>query len=171
MKLPTINIIWKGALMIRFVWSRRSDSSWLSNMRGERVTVEWERERERERERKRWREMISSAETSYQKFIPASHWTKSSIISSNLFRGSSIDKILSRQKIIKSKFLWTVVVAQLAERSLPTPEICSSNPDISHKIFDRNYLATEIQKRWKKEKEAGNGPIKKVSFDIVCFVE
>ena len=28
-----------------------------------------------------------------------------------------------------------VVVAQLAERSLPTPKICGSNPDIGNEIF------------------------------------
>ena len=39
-----------------------------------------------------------------------------------------------------------VVVAQLAEQSLPTPEIRGSNPDIGNKIFERNYLSIAIQK-------------------------
>ena len=43
-----------------------------------------------------------------------------------------------------------VVVAQLAERSLPTPEICGSNPDISKNIFERNYLSIAIQKKRRK---------------------
>ena len=42
-----------------------------------------------------------------------------------------------------------VVVAQLAEQLLLTPEIRGSNPDISIKIFKRNYLSIVIQKRGK----------------------
>ena len=43
---------------------------------------------------------------------------------------------------------WAVVVAQLAERSLPTPEICGSNPNIGkHKfVFKRNYLSIATKK-------------------------
>ena len=47
-----------------------------------------------------------------------------------------------------------VVVAQLVERSLPTPEICGSNPDIG-KILSTNC---PIEKHKYKEKENGNGP-------------
>ena len=43
--------------------------------------------------------------------------------------------------------VWTMVVAQLAERSLPKPEIPSSNPDNGNKIFERNYLSIAIQTR------------------------
>ena len=46
---------------------------------------------------------------------------------------------------------WTVVVAQLVEWSLPTPEIRGSNPYIS-----KFYLPSKWKIR-KKEKEAGNG--------------
>ena len=50
----------------------------------------------------------------------------------------------------------TVVVAQLVERSLPTPEIHSSNPNIG-----KLYLSMVHWKDENKEKEAGNGPLKK----------
>ena len=49
----------------------------------------------------------------------------------------------------KENFLWALVVAQLAEQSLPTPEICDSNQDI--------YLKYN-RKEENKEKEARNGP-------------
>jgi len=52
-----------------------------------------------------------------------------------------------------------VVVAQLAEWSLPTLEIRRSNPVNSKTLFD--CLPTEIKVRQKNEKEAGNGPFKK----------
>ena len=57
-------------------------------------------------------------------------------------------------------FLWAVVVAQLAERSLPTPEIRGSNPDIGNisNIFICQLLSRKDEN---KEKEAGNGPFKK----------
>ena len=42
-----------------------------------------------------------------------------------------------------------MVVAQLAERSHPPPEIHSSNPDSSNKIFERNYMSIAIQNRQK----------------------
>ena len=42
-----------------------------------------------------------------------------------------------------------VVVAQLAEQSLPTPEIRGLNPNMGNKIFKRNYLSIATQKRLK----------------------
>ena len=42
-----------------------------------------------------------------------------------------------------------VVVAQLAERSLPTLEIRGSNPDMGNKIFKHKNLSIAIQKRQK----------------------
>ena len=58
-----------------------------------------------------------------------------------------------------------MVVAQLAERSLPTPptpEIRGSNPDIGNKIFKRNYLSIAIQKKKKiKKKRPGMVHLKK----------
>ena len=48
-----------------------------------------------------------------------------------------------------------VVLAQLVERSLPTPEIDGSNPN-NGKILSTN--CTFYKKRGKSEKEAGNGP-------------
>ena len=47
-----------------------------------------------------------------------------------------------------------VVVAQLVERLLSTPEIRGSNPDIG-KILSTNCT---IEKTKKKKKKAGNGP-------------
>ena len=54
-----------------------------------------------------------------------------------------------------------VVVAQLAERLLPTPEIRGSNPDIGNisNVFICQLLSRKDEN---KEKEAGNGPLKKV---------
>ena len=58
-----------------------------------------------------------------------------------------------------------VVVAQLAERSIPTPEIRGSNPDIGNisNIFICQLLSRKDEN---KEKEAGNGPFKKNSANI-----
>ena len=47
-----------------------------------------------------------------------------------------------------------VVVAQLVERLRPTPEICSSSPEIG-KILSTN---STIEKDKNNEKDAGNGP-------------
>ena len=40
----------------------------------------------------------------------------------------------------------TVLVAQLVERLLPTPDICSSNPVIG-KLFITNILSTVLKRR------------------------
>ena len=52
-----------------------------------------------------------------------------------------------------------VVVAQLVERSFPTPEVRGSNPVIG-KLLYRTFicLLSTVLKRHYKEKEAGNGP-------------
>ena len=50
---------------------------------------------------------------------------------------------------------WAMVVAQLVERSLPTPEFWSSNPD-NGKILQFYQLLNWKDKN--KEKEAENGP-------------
>ena len=52
-----------------------------------------------------------------------------------------------------------VVVAQLAEWSLPTSEILGSNPDIGEILSTKLYN----RKDKNKSKEAGNGPSKKNS--------
>ena len=52
-----------------------------------------------------------------------------------------------------------VVVAQLVERSLPTPEIRGSNPNIG-KVLSTNCKLN--RKDENKEKEAGNGPSFKI---------
>ena len=54
-----------------------------------------------------------------------------------------------------------VVVAQLAERPLPTPEIRGSNPDIGNKLLRMHICQLLSRKDENKEKEARNGPIKK----------
>ena len=62
---------------------------------------------------------------------------------------------------------WAVVVAQLVERSILTPEIRGSNPDIG-KILSTNCPTekTKIKKKEKrkKKKEGGNGPSLKTPF-------
>ena len=54
----------------------------------------------------------------------------------------------------KDAILGAVVVAQLVERSLPTPEMRRSNPDMG-KILSTIHI---IEKTKIKKKEAGNGP-------------
>ena len=58
-------------------------------------------------------------------------------------------------------------MAQLVERSLPTPEIRGSNPVIGKLLYRTfNCLSTVncIEKTKIKKKEVGNGPFKKTSF-------
>ena len=52
---------------------------------------------------------------------------------------------------------WAVLVAQLVERSLLTPEVRSSNRQTLYYL----YTVYCIEKTEIKEKDAGNGPIKK----------
>ena len=52
-----------------------------------------------------------------------------------------------------------VVVAQLAERSLPTQEIRGSSPDIGNELFRMHICQLISRKDENKEKEARNGPI------------
>ena len=52
-------------------------------------------------------------------------------------RGSASDK---RTQIIST---WEVVVAQLAERSLPTPEVHGSNPVIG-KILNKTFVYSQL---------------------------
>ena len=54
------------------------------------------------------------------------------------------------------------MVAQLVERSLLTPEIGSSNPNIVKNFIYQLYI--EMEKDENKEKEAGNGPLKNPIF-------
>ena len=50
-------------------------------------------------------------------------------------------------------------MAQLAERSLPIPEVRGSNPVIGEILCIPNMLLLTVEKT--KRKEAGNGPIVK----------
>ena len=64
----------------------------------------------------------------------------------------NMDRGLLSYNYINSILLldWAVVVAQLAERSLPTQEIRGSNPDIGNiSNFKHIYLSIAIQKRRK----------------------
>ena len=55
-----------------------------------------------------------------------------------------------------------VVVAQLAERSVPTPEIRGSNPNIGNKLF--RICQLQLRKDENKIKKTGRGwPIKKLN--------
>ena len=64
---------------------------------------------------------------------------------------------------------WAMVVAQLVERSLPKPEINSSNPNIG-KILSRD--STLKRKYNNKEKEPGNGQLKnKHMLEALSFVD
>ena len=56
-----------------------------------------------------------------------------------------------------------MVVAQLAERSLPTPEIRGSNLDIGIISIVKFICQLLSRKDKNKEKEAGKGPLKKKS--------
>ena len=52
-----------------------------------------------------------------------------------------------------------MVGVQLAERSLPIPEIRGSNPDIGNEIIKRDHMSIAIQKR--RNKKERKGPFKK----------
>ena len=71
---------------------------------------------------------------------------------------SSYAKLIYCYKLKGSGCGWVVVVAQLVEQSLPTPEIRSSKTrhwqNFIYQLFNR--------KDKNKEKEAGNGPFKKL---------
>ena len=62
-----------------------------------------------------------------------------------------------------------MVVAQLAERSLLTPEIRGLNPDTGNisNVFICQLLSSKDEN---KEKEAGNGPLKKVKLALSGFM-
>ena len=61
-----------------------------------------------------------------------------------------------------------MVVAQMAERTLPTPEIRGLNPNIGNKIFKRNYLSIAIQKRQKQRKRGREWPnLKKHNMETI----
>ena len=64
---------------------------------------------------------------------------------------------------------WVVVVAQLAERSLPIPEVRGSNPD-NGKFYRTFIIYCQlycIEKTKIKEKEARNGPVFKKTVVIL----
>ena len=66
-------------------------------------------------------------------------------------------------KRIKNNTTWAVVVAQLVERSLPTPEVCCSNPVIGKPYI--TYLLSTVLK-WRKIKKKGR---KWSNFESIYF--
>ena len=54
-----------------------------------------------------------------------------------------------------------VDVALSVERSLPTVEVCSSNPAMDRNLYLNIYCQLTIKKDENKEKEAKNGPFKR----------
>ena len=65
------------------------------------------------------------------------------------------------------RLIWAVVVAQLAEQSLPTPEICGSNPDIGNKNIV-NIFICQLQSRKDKikKKRPGMAQLKKSEANL-----
>ena len=59
---------------------------------------------------------------------------------------------------VKWLLKWAVVVAKLAERLLPIPEVCGSIPVITKFLFRTFIFDNCIDKTKIKKKEAGNGP-------------
>ena len=60
--------------------------------------------------------------------------------------------------LLTSTLLWAVIVAQLVDQSLPTPEIRNSNPVIG-KIYIERLLSIVLKKRKVRKEEAENGPL------------
>ena len=56
----------------------------------------------------------------------------------------------------KCKHDWAVVVAQMVERKLPTPDVSASNPVIG-KLFTTDLLSTVLKRR-NKRKRGRDGP-------------
>ena len=77
--------------------------------------------------------------------------------------------VLDANGWIKYPMCWAVVVAQLVEQLLPIPEVRSSNPVIGKNLFILNIclLSTVYWKDENKEKEAGDGPFKKIPNVII----
>ena len=63
-----------------------------------------------------------------------------------------------REKLRDKKIKAAVVVAQLAEQLLLTPEIRGLNPDIGYENFQMCICQLLFRKDKNKEKEVGNGP-------------
>ena len=61
-----------------------------------------------------------------------------------------------------------MVVAQLANRSLLTPEVRGSNPDIG-KVFIEYYLLSTVLKRRKQRKRGQEWPIFKKNITTLGY--
>ena len=63
--------------------------------------------------------------------------------------------------------LWAVVVARLAERSPPAPEIRRSNPVIGKKLYLTVNCISNQKRRKQTKKRPGMAHIKKNIFDAL----
>ena len=70
---------------------------------------------------------------------------------------------------LQEKQLMAVVVAQLAERLLPIPEVRGSNPDMFYRTFIYCHLYCIKKTKLRKEKEARNGPFQVIRKSINQF--
>ena len=66
---------------------------------------------------------------------------------------------------------WALVVDQLVERSLPTPEVRSLNPFVANFYIEHLLTVNYIEKTKINEKEAGSGPFIKKTLTCIlsCF--
>ena len=55
--------------------------------------------------------------------------------------------VINKFKNSVASIVWAVVVAQLVERLLPTPEVRSSNPVIGKKIYIECFLSKVLKRR------------------------
>ena len=72
--------------------------------------------------------------------------------------------VVRKEFNIKGWNIEAVVVAQLVERSPPTPEIRSSYPVIGKTFIEHLLTVNCVEKTKIKKKEAGNSPLKKVEI-------
>ena len=61
---------------------------------------------------------------------------------------------------------WAVVVAQLAEQLLPTPENRGSNP-VNRNFLYWMFIVNCVEKTTIKKREAGNGPFLNISKELL----
>ena len=77
-----------------------------------------------------------------------------------------VSMTLALQNVYKSAHWWEVVVAQLVERLLPIPEICSSNPVIGKIYIEHLFTclkSTVLKRRKQMKKRLGMAHLKKIA--------
>ena len=117
------------------------------------------------------RQLPHQGDVEHQLPLPGAH-RKASILAQTLVKNRFVDSTSCVGAVVplfKSHFL--VVLAQLVERLLPTPEIRGTNP-IIRKILCTN-CTIKNRKDERKEKEAGSGPsfFKKSHFSQNLLLE